>query len=182
MSKLAIAHLNERAQPIERGERYEDPLDGLLRERDLGAVTGGGTQLGELGEVEYCEIEVELVDASPANLELVSMVLERMGAPKGSRLVVDGSETAFGVTEGLALYLNGTDLPDEVYSDSDVNVVYDELTSALGALGSIRSYWEGPNETALYMYGTSFDAMKDAIGPFLGSYPLCDRARVVRIA
>jgi hypothetical protein len=182
VGNLVIAHLNDRAQPIERGERYEDPLDGVLRERELGAVTGGGTLLGETGEVEHCEIEIELVDSSAESVELVVKVLEHMGAPKGSRLVVDGRETGFGVTEGLALYLNGTDLPDDVYRDSDVNVVYDELTSALGELGGIRSYWEGPTETALYMYGTSFEEMRDAIAGFLGSYPLCERARVVRIA
>ena len=28
MSVLVVARLNERAQPLDRGERYEDPLDG----------------------------------------------------------------------------------------------------------------------------------------------------------
>jgi hypothetical protein len=55
----------------------------------------------------------------------VRALLERLGAPKGSQLVVDGGgrEIPFGATEGLAAYLNGTDLPDTVYRTSDVNVV-----------------------------------------------------------
>jgi hypothetical protein len=34
-------------QPIERGERYEDPLQTALEVEDLGEVTGGGSQMGE---------------------------------------------------------------------------------------------------------------------------------------
>jgi hypothetical protein len=182
MTDLVTVRLNERAQPIERGERYEDPLDGVLRARRLGSVTGGGTLLGEDGEVAHCEIEVQLVEASPSSLETITTVMEHMGAPRGSCLVIDGVETPLGAIEGLGLYLNGTDLPDEVYRDSDVNVVYDEITAALDGIGSIRSYWEGPTETALYMYGESFERMREAITPFVDSYPLCARARVLRIA
>jgi hypothetical protein len=32
------------------------------------------------------------------------------------------------------------------------------------------------------MYGKSFATMKDRLAGFLGSYPLCQRARVVQIA
>lgn len=32
------------------------------------------------------------------------------------------------------------------------------------------------------MYGGSFEAMRDAIAEFVGSYPLCQNARVVQIA
>ena len=46
---LVIARLNDRAQPIDRGERYEDPLDAFLKANGLGEVSGGGTQLLETG-------------------------------------------------------------------------------------------------------------------------------------
>ena len=108
------------------------------------------------------------------------------GAPKGSRLTyeLDGKlrEFAFGKVEGLAVYLNGTELPDEVYRDCDVNVIYDRFTELLGERGAIWGDWQGPTETALYLYGDSYDDMKSLISGFLSEYPLCRRARVIRIA
>ena len=49
---LVIARLNDRAQPMDRGDRYEDPLDAFLKANGLGEVSGGGTQLLETGEIE----------------------------------------------------------------------------------------------------------------------------------
>jgi hypothetical protein len=136
------------------------------------------------GEIELCDIEVELEDQSERSLEVVRELLERLGAPKGSSLIVDDGqrEIPFGTSEGLALYLNGTELPDEVYRDCDVNHVYDELNRLLDGGGTIHSYWEGPTETALYVYGDSFESMSAAIAGFVSSYPLCEKARVVQIA
>ena len=37
---------------MDRGERYEDPLDAFLKANGLGEVSGGGTQLLETGEIE----------------------------------------------------------------------------------------------------------------------------------
>ena len=184
MSQIVVARLNDRAQPLDRGELYEDPLDHVLKRAGLGAVTGGGTLLGANGEIELCEVEIELEEVTPKSLELVTALLERLGAPKGSQLVVDGGarEIPFGATEGLGVYLNGTDLPDEVYRTSDVNVVYEEFGRRLEGIGKVHSHWQGPTETALYMYGNSYEAMTQALADFLASYPLCDRARLVRIA
>jgi hypothetical protein len=110
--------------------------------------------------------------------------LERLGAPKGSKLICgeQGEEIPFGRTEGLAVYLNGTDLPQEVYENSDVNHVFEEFNRLLEGEGQIHSYWEGPEETALYMYGSSFAAMKSLLAEFIESYPLCQRARIVQVA
>ena len=181
---IVIARLNDRAQPLDRGELYEDPLDAVLQQHGLGRVTGGGTQLGENGEIAFCEVEVELADLSERALEILAGLLERLGAPKGSRLIVPSSEQEilFGTTEGLAIYLNGTDLPDEVYRDSDVNHVHAELGRLLGDGGKVHSYWEGPTETGLYLYGESFDDMKAAIAGFVETYPLCQKARLVQVA
>jgi hypothetical protein len=46
---------------------------------------------------------------------------------------------AFGVTEGLAVYLNGTDLPHEVYATSDVSDLIAALLGHLGAEGDMQS-------------------------------------------
>lgn len=181
---IIIARLNDRAQPLDRGDLYEDPLDYVLREAGKGAVTGGGTLLMPSGEIEYCELEIELSDASEETIALIKAALEKMGAPKGSRLIIGAGsrEVPVGTSEGLAVYLNGTDLPQSTYESSDVNVVYEEFERRLEGVGSVHSYWEGPTETALYMYGSSFDAMQEALQDFLETYPLCERARVVQIA
>ena len=181
---MVIARLNARLQPLDRGALYEDPLDDLLQRGGLGRVTGGGTMQGETGEIDFCDVEIELAEESERSLGIVREALERLGAPKGSSLMVDSGvrEIPFGNAEGLAVYLNGTDLPDEVYRDSDVNHVYEEFGRLVDGIGSVHSYWEGPTETALYLYGTSFDAMRDALSGFLQSYPLCEKARVVQIA
>ena len=73
-----------------------------------------------------------------------------MGAPKGSRLIWnDGAnELEFGTLEGLAVYLNGTDLPDAVYEQSDARFVYEEFGRLVGSEGRVVSHWQGPRETA----------------------------------
>ena len=110
---LVIATLNDRIQPRDRAERYEDPLNLLLETRGLGAVTGGGSQQGDDGEIEQVDVEVELGDPADDRLELLSKALEILGAPVGSVLRAGEREVPFGRLEGLGLYLNGTDLPAE---------------------------------------------------------------------
>jgi len=184
VTNLIIARLNDRAQPMDRGELYEDPLHAVLQSQRWGEVSGGGSQLASSGEIAYCEVEIGLVAVSPAVLDGIIAELERCGAPKGSVLRGEalGGERPFGGTEGLAVYLNGTDLPDATYRDSDVNFVFSEFNRLLHGQGKIHSYWQGPTETALYMYGASFEGMRAALTPFLQSYPLCERARVVQVA
>jgi hypothetical protein len=183
-SALVVARMNDRAQPMDRGELYEDPLDEVLRKHRAGSVTGGGTQLSPDYEVEFCDIEIEVHEPAAESIALIKQTLEALGAPKGSKLLLEaqGEELPFGNNEGLAVYLNGTDLPDEVYAECDSNFVYSEFNRLLGTDGKVHSHWQGPAETALYMYGPSFETMKDRLAPFLGSYPLCQRARVVQIA
>lgn len=183
--KLVIARLNARLQPIGRGEHFEDPLDAALREAGLGEVTGGGTQLAdEPAGIEFCDIEVLLADATEVSLDALSSTLEGLGAPKGSKLIFgeQNEERPFGTNEGFALFLNGTDLPPQVYKDCDVNHVVAELDRLLGERGKFMGYYEGSRETALYCYGASFEAMRDAVAPLLRDYPLCAQSRVERIA
>lgn len=179
-----IAQLNDRAQPIDRGEIYEDPLDAILKKHHAGSITGGGTMLAENGEIDFCDIEIEVREPAAEYISLIKRALEELGAPKGSKLSVQpqGEELPIGVNEGLAVYLNGTDLPDEVYAECDVDFIHSEFERLLGADGKVHSFWEGPSETALYVYGPSFETMKSRIAGFLDSYPLCQKARVEKIA
>lgn len=187
MSTFVFVHLNHRLGPLDRGERFEDPLQDRLEADGLGEVTGGGTGQDESGEIAYLGVDVELEDLD-RGLPLVIETLNAHGAPKGSHLEVhDGPEgevreIPIGVHEGLAVYLDGVGLPDEVYATTDVNFVVEEIDRLLGDAGGFEAHWQGPTETALYLFGRSADEMAARIAPFLASYPLCRGARVVRIA
>ena len=184
-SQYLIARLNARVQPIDRGEYYEDPLHETLEKADLGEVTGGGTQLAdEPAGIEFCDLEIRVKEVSSNVVDTIVQRLEDLGAPKGSRLMVEGGEQTFpfGVNEGLGLFVNGTDLAEEVYANSDINHVIEECDRLIGADGDYRGHWEGSQETALYFYGNSYEQMKAAIQPFVASYPLCQKARIEQIA
>lgn len=176
--------LNARLQPVHRNE-LEDAFGQIAEENTLGArVVGGGTALSPVGEVENCDVAIELDDCTREAAEHIAGIFSAMLAPKGSWLhMPDGAgRIPFGEHEGLALYLNGTDLPEDVYVSCDANHVYDECIRLLDGVGMVNSHWQGPTETALYMYGRSFDEMQARIAGFLADYPLCRDCRVVRIA
>ena len=177
---LLVVTLNARLRPLDRGEIYEDPLDEFLQVTELGQVVGGGTRLGEGGEPRQADLEIELADDSDTAVRRILAVLEELGAPKGSQARRGDTEpVAFGATEGVGLYLNGTDLPDEVYRDSDVNVLLADLDEAIGDAGRMQSYWEGPKETAVYYYGLSGSLIRERMAPVLARTPLCQDCRLV---
>jgi hypothetical protein len=171
--------------PVERGERYEDPLHEALVRKGLGAVDGGGTMQLQSGEIEFIDVEILLSDPTDGIPFLIEH-LEALGAPKGSILRVQDPETPreipFGKREGIGVYLDGINLPDEVYASSDINVVIEEFNKRLHGHGQMQGYWHGPTETALYIYGDDAEKMKRLISDFLDAYPLCQGARVVTIA
>ena len=179
------AQLNHLLMPLDRGARYEDPLQEALAARGLGEVVGGGTMQLQSGEIEYIDVAVALTDATQG-IPLVIATLEALGAPRGSKLLIGEGESVrelpFGKAEGVAVYLDGVNLPDAVYATSDVNVVIEELDRRLEGVGEMQSYWQGPRETALYFYGRDAEEMKRLMADFLAVYPLCAGARVVTVA
>jgi hypothetical protein len=188
---MAYARINAPLSPKARGDIFEDRLIERLGESDppLAAVTGGGQMLGPTGEIMYCGIDIDLFDPQQAPA-FICDVLRRRGAPKGSRLeyTLGGKKFAvpFGEAEGVAVYLNGTDLPPEVYESCNINTVIDTLNNLVepdeGGGGNVVELWHGPTETAIYMLGVSSPMMQEAIAPFLAEYPLCQRARVAQFA
>ena len=88
-SSTVVARLYEHIEPIDRGIRYEDPLDMALRSASLGEVTGGGSQLGHLGELEFADIEIQVANLDDA-VPVIIDVLQRSGAPVGSHLLGTG--------------------------------------------------------------------------------------------
>jgi len=182
---VVTAQLNHKLMPLDRSERYEDPLQDELEKHGFGETDGGGTMTEKSGEIEYIDVELRLV-RTHKSIPFVINRLESYGAAKGSKLVIiEGRkrrEIPFGKIEGFGVYLDGVNLPDEVYNASDVNLVIKEFNKRLKGHGGVQSYWQGPNETALYIYGDSVEKMKAKIADFIAAYPLCKGARVVSVA
>jgi hypothetical protein len=177
---LILARVYEPIQPIDRGDRYEDPLHATLEEKGIGRVTGGGSQLDELGGITYADVEIELANVDEA-LRIVAEALERAGAPQGSELIQasDGRVLReFGKLQCLAIYLDGTSLPGEVYAELDFDAVVAALSAAAGD-DSYRGLWQGPEETGLFFFGPDAEAMFGRVEPVLRGLAIGQNARVV---
>lgn len=181
--------LNAPLRPLDRGERFEDPLVQILQRKfRMVEVTGGGTLLSAKREPSNCDIDLTVKGNANEVLAAVVAALEQLGVPKGSSVRVVGPRlfslggkdlvAKVGVTEGIGIYLNGTDLPAEVYESNDINDLIARLDAALGDDGEMYSSWEGPTETALYYYGPSAARMRELIADVLDSHPLAQRCRV----
>jgi hypothetical protein len=169
---------------VQRGDRYEDPLAYYLEASFPGSrVVGGGTLLSTEGEPLSCGIDADVLGAPDDILDGVATFLDELGSPVGSSATIDGLDPrTFGRNEGLALYLDGTGLDPAVYEAHDINEFLDQLHESLGASGTMQSFWEGPTETAVYMYGPSAESIREAIAPLLATHPLARSSRLVQIA
>jgi hypothetical protein len=177
---LVLARLYEHLEPIDRGNRYEDPLQEALAANSLGQVTGGGTQLGADGAIAYADIEIELANLDGA-LRTAAEALEAAGAPQGSELILADDSSVlreFGRQQCLAVFLDGTSLPDEVYADLDFDAVVGEIGAAAGD-DSFHGFSQGETETGLFFFGPDADAMFAAVEPVLRRLPIAQNARVV---
>ncbi|HET7584801.1 MAG TPA: hypothetical protein VFK13_07835 [Gemmatimonadaceae bacterium] len=177
-STTIIARLYEHIEPLDRGTRYEDPLDAALRAAHLGEVTGGGSQLGELGEIEYADIEMQTTNLDEA-LPLIVRSLEASGAPAGSQLLGPaGVIREFGQLQSVAVYLDGVSLPDEVYAALDFSGLVTRLGSAAGP-DSFHSFSQGPEETGLFFFATDAEVAFQQIESVLRPLPIGQNARIV---
>jgi len=172
------ARFHEHIEPIDRGERYEDPLENALKASSAGAVTGGGSQLNEQGWIEYAEVEIELADLDDA-LALTIATLEEAGAPEGSELIVAGEVISeFGRMQCLAIHLDGVSLPDDVYANLDFLGMVSDLEGATGP-DTYRGFAQGREETGLFFFGSDAEAMFTTVEPVLRRLPIGQNARVV---
>ncbi|GHJ44312.1 hypothetical protein Cs7R123_16540 [Catellatospora sp. TT07R-123] len=181
-SRLSIT-LNARLRPMDRGDVYEDPLQEVLDARCPGSeIDGGGTLMSATGEVSFCDLDVELAGDPDEGMAVVIETLESLGAPKGSTADLDDRETVvFGRFDGLAVYLDGTGLPAEVYADNDINELIGQLHESLGDAGRMQSYWSGPTELALYFYGPSEQRMRELAADVLRVHPLARGCRLLAL-
>jgi hypothetical protein len=177
---VVIARVHEYIEPIDRGARYEDPLQTVLEQRGVGQVTGGGSQLNEQGGIDYADVEIEVANLDDA-LGVVTGALEAAGAPEGSELIdaADGRVLReFGKQQCLAVFLDGTSLPDEVYESLDFDAVVAEIGAAAGP-ASFHGFWQGEEETGLFFFGPNAEAMFPRVEPVLRRLPIGQNARVV---
>jgi hypothetical protein len=177
------ARLWEPIQPIARGERYEDPLQAALQKAGLGEVDGGGSQLAANGEVSFAEVAIYLADLDGA-VQLTKDTLESAGAPEGSELIfapeAARAPLAIGRLQSLALYLDGTSLPEHVYAELDFDGVLADIEQVLGqASPALHDTWMGPEETGLYFFGSDAEDMFKRTEATLRRIPVCQNARVV---
>jgi len=87
---FVFVRIPEAIGPLDRGEKYEDPLEQALESTGLGSVTGGGEMLSAPDgkgrrEIEYCGIDVDLFDPE-LGPELLRTELKRLEAPRGTVL------------------------------------------------------------------------------------------------
>ena len=172
-------HLNERLQPIHRAD-IEDCLQDALEEFSFGEVTGGGTLMAKNGEISSCDIDIDF-SGNDEDFKRFLDFINDLTIAKGSALEKDGQKIPVGRFEGMGIYLS-TNLPDEVYKNSDVNELIAKLNTAIGETGVLRSWRELNEFTALYYYGSSFEEMKSKAEPVLSSHPLAQDCNVVQTA
>ena len=184
--EFIVITLNDKIQPINRGEYYEDSLDEYLQQNRIGEITGGGTMQAQSGEIEFVDIEVRLNEEvnSKVAAEKIIEFLKSKKVPKGSKLTIEKTEEVinFGDKEGFGIYLDGQNLEDEVYRTCDSNFVVSELKRLIGDEDETVRFWEFPEKTGLYFYGNSFNEMKRQIEEFVNEYPLCKNAEIKQIA
>ena len=80
-----FARIEEPLMPLQRGAKYEDPLNRALAQSRFGRVTGGGSVQGSDGAIEWISLDLELTNLNEA-LDFVRGKLKELGAPKGSVL------------------------------------------------------------------------------------------------
>lgn len=88
--ELVYVYLPGSIEPIDRGDRFEDPINEELQRLGLGEVSGGGSQLGDARPdgsrpIEFCGIDVDTDNVDHAR-EVLRTLLPRLGCPAGTQL------------------------------------------------------------------------------------------------
>ena len=102
MTHLTI-NLPGAIMPLERGERFEEPLmDAFDAEGIEGRFCGGGSSLGEVDGrrvVTSCDIELKVEDVALA-LPVIRRVLTEAGAPPGTTIRSDEPDVVYRLEDG----------------------------------------------------------------------------------
>lgn len=177
--QFITVRINDKCKPLDRGDIYEDPLDEALQRESLGEVTGGGTLQNKNYQIEYCELAVTVKGDLEKTKKFIINELNKIGIPKGSKLIHDNVEIEFGNKEVMAVYFSNI-LADEVYEKIDINDVLHKIDSLLGGDGEMSSHTVIDNETIVYFKGASFTKMQKAIAVYCSSNELCANGRILQ--
>ena len=84
-AQFVFVRIPEQIAPIDRGKKYEDPLDAVLKKEGVGEVSGGGSQLSAPDangkkSIEWVGIDVDLSDFQKG-MPILKRELLRLGAP-----------------------------------------------------------------------------------------------------
>jgi len=87
---LIYVFIPESIGPIDRGDKYEDPIIDELERLRLGEVSGAGCSLGDVREdgtrlIESCGIDVDTDDVDAARAALRGLH-PKLGCPEGTQL------------------------------------------------------------------------------------------------
>jgi hypothetical protein len=101
--QFVFVKIPDPVEPLERGSKYEDPLDEALKKEKVGEVTGGGSQLSKPDEtgkaaIEWVGVDVDLTDFEKG-LPILKRELLRLGAPPAT--VVEYERNGKSVEEKL---------------------------------------------------------------------------------
>ena len=88
--ELVYVFLPESIGPMDRGDKYEEPIIDELERLGLGEVSGAGTALGDEGPdgkrpIESCGIDVDTHDVAATRAALREL-LPKLGCPPGTQL------------------------------------------------------------------------------------------------
>ena len=96
--ELVYVFLPEAIGPMDRGDKYEEPIIDELERLGLGEVSGAGTALGDEGPdgrrpILSCGIDVDTNDVAATRAALRAL-LPKLGCPKGTQLqyTISGKE------------------------------------------------------------------------------------------
>jgi hypothetical protein len=176
--------INDKIEPIDRGQYYEKPLNRFLNKNNLGKTTGAGTEIDNDGDIKHVTLDVKLNANGHEvfkSIEDIIAYLEKRGIPKGSQILVGEKNISFGNLDGLAIHFDNIGLAPEVYKSSDINFVIETIVQLINDQSDILRYVQNPKETILYFYGASYDEMINLIKPFAESYPLFQNSKLHRI-
>lgn len=96
--ELVYVFLPEALGPMDRGDKYEEPIIDELERLGLGEVSGAGTSLGDEGPdgrrpIVSCGIDVDTNDVAATRAALRTL-LPKLGCPQGTQLHYETSGNA----------------------------------------------------------------------------------------
>ena len=182
-NQILMFEINDRIGPIDRFIAYTEPLENFLKEKSWGTVLNEGTFLSDNKEISGCDIHIELTHIANSKeiISQITILLEKLGMPKGSTLTIrkTNERLAVGKMEGLALYLNKS---YSLIPGLDVEKFAQDLHNNIGHTNLADRSWSSDKEDAVYFYNISFKDMEVKLKQYLAEYNLNGFERIVQIA